>query len=93
MCPACGGFDAEVFTADPRGRLLSWILPRHPQPAHPAQAIVALIELDCGARLVTNLRDVEDARTLEPDAPITVFVDVLDGVPLPQARLEATGGR
>lgn len=85
MCPDCGPAPTEVFAPEPRGRVLSWIVPRHPPAAHPAQGIVVLVELTCGARLVLNLRDA-DPDTPRLDLPVEVFVDTLDGVALPQAR-------
>lgn len=85
MCPVCGSTAHEVFDAEPRGRMLSWILPRHPLPAIPEQEVIALVELACGARLVTNLRDA-DPVDLRMDLPVELFVETLDGVALPQAR-------
>ncbi|MGW0659871.1 Zn-ribbon domain-containing OB-fold protein [Streptodolium elevatio] len=87
MCPSCGGVDREVFDAEPRGRLLSWVLPRHPPAALPEQEVVALVELTCGARLVTNLR-YAGPDDLRMDLPVEMFTDTLDGVALPQARPE-----
>lgn len=85
LCPACGADDHETFAPDPHGRLLSWVVPRHPAAALPEQSIIALVELTCGARLVTNLRDADPA-VLRMDLPVEMFVDILDGVALPQAR-------
>lgn len=88
MCPACGSLEPEIFEPEPRGKVLSWYVPHHPPPAVPAQRIVGLVELDCGARLVVNLRDVEpDALRL--NLPVEVFIDTIDGVALPQARPNA----
>lgn len=90
MCPACGSLATEVFAPEPHGRLLSWILQRHPPAAVSEQEVIALVELDCGARLVTNLRDA-DHTALHLDAPVGISFDVLDGVTLPQARLTTQG--
>lgn len=85
MCPACGALECEVFEPEPRGRVLSWFLPHHPPAPVPEQRIVVLVELDCGARLVLNLRDLEP-EDLRLHLPVDVFVDSLEGVALPQAR-------
>ncbi|WP_436776537.1 Zn-ribbon domain-containing OB-fold protein [Yinghuangia sp. YIM S09857] len=85
MCPACGSLELEIFEPAPHGRLLSWFLSHHPPAAVPEQRIVALVELVCGARLVVNLREVEQEE-LRLHLPVDVFVDTLDGIALPQAR-------
>ena len=42
-----------------RGKVASWVIPRHPAPIGFAEApIVALIELEEGIRLVSNVVDV-----------------------------------
>jgi uncharacterized protein len=85
MCPYCGSLDREAFEPEPYGSLLSWIIPRHLPAALPEQEVIALVELDCGARLVTNLREVPAAE-IQPGLRVEIFFDTLDGVLLPQAR-------
>ncbi|MCW2889260.1 MAG: hypothetical protein QOE54_3084 [Streptosporangiaceae bacterium] len=91
MCPVCGSLDTEVFEPEPYGSLLSWILPRHPPAALPEQEVIVLVELECGARLVSNLRGVAPAE-IRQGMPVEIFFDTLDGVVLPQARPHVTEG-
>jgi len=85
MCPACGSLDWDVEQLSGRGTVHSWIVSHHPTQPDDAPRIVALIMLEEGLRLVSNLHDV-DARDVVNDMEVeVVFVDV-DGVRLPQFR-------
>ena len=60
MCPACHSVRRETVKLSGRGRVASWVIPRHPAPVGFAEApIVALIELEEGIRLVSNVIDVQ----------------------------------
>jgi uncharacterized OB-fold protein len=85
MCPACGSL--EWIGADSRGRgtVLSWIVSHHPSAPDDRARIVALVELEEGARLVSNLVDLEVADVANDMKVEVVFRDV-DGVRLPQFR-------
>jgi uncharacterized OB-fold protein len=85
MCPACGSLDIQVFEPDPYGSVLSWIVSRHPPAALPEQEVIVLVELECGARLITNLQGVR-LEEIRLGAPVEIFFAALDGVTLPQAR-------
>jgi uncharacterized OB-fold protein len=58
-CPRCGSREARWVEASGRGRVFSWIVVRHPVPSDVYRAdvpyVVALIELDEGVRLVSNI--------------------------------------
>jgi uncharacterized OB-fold protein len=59
MCPACHSTKRVEMKLSGRGRVLSWIFPRHPAPIGFAEPpIVALVGLDEGIRLVSNLVEV-----------------------------------
>jgi uncharacterized OB-fold protein len=59
MCPACHSVRRETVKLSGRGKIASWVIPRHPAPVGFAEApIVALIELEEGIRLVSNVIDV-----------------------------------
>ncbi len=59
MCPACHSTKRETVKLSGRGKVASWVIPRHPAPVGFAESpIVALIELEEGIRLVSNLIDV-----------------------------------
>lgn len=85
MCPQCGSLEWADQELAGRGRLHSWIVSHHPTEADEAARIVALIELDEGIRLVSNLQDIEPKEVENDMALEVVFTDV-DGVRLPQFR-------
>jgi uncharacterized OB-fold protein len=60
MCPRCHSTRREQIQLSGYGTVYSWIVPRHPAPVGFAEApVVALIELNEGIRLVSNLVDIE----------------------------------
>ena len=87
MCPACHSVKREVVKLSGRGEVYSWIMPRHPAPVGFAEApIVALIELEEGIRIVSNVRDV-DPNAVTIGMPVQAFIEHFDnGVSLPQFR-------
>ena len=89
MCPACGSLEWDVQQLSGRGSLHSWILSRHPTAPDDMTRIVALVELDEGVRLVSNLSEV-DAAEVENGMLLEVVFAEIDGVVLPQFR--AAGG-
>lgn len=66
-----------------RGRVHSWIVSHHPTRPDDAPRIVALVQLEEGARLVTNLQDVEADQVVN-DMTVRVDFREVDGVLLPQ---------
>lgn len=93
LCPHCGSRELAWQRVSGRGRLHSFCIPhRHPHPAfQPALPyVVAMVELDEGVRLMTNLVEVEpDPAKLMPliDRPVEVVYDrVTDDVTLPKFR-------
>jgi uncharacterized protein len=85
MCPHCGSLEWTTLTASGRGTVHSWIVSRHPTDPDDAARVVALIDLDEGVRLVSNLTDVDPAGVDNGMAVEVVFREV-DGVRLPQFR-------
>lgn len=60
MCPQCQSLGWSTIEASGRGTVISYVIPRHPpMPFFEDGYIVALVELDEGVRLVTNLIDLE----------------------------------
>ena len=56
MCPHCNSLMWDTVESSGRGTVFSFVMPRHPQyPWFEEDYIVALVELDEGVRLVTNL--------------------------------------
>jgi uncharacterized OB-fold protein len=79
MCPQCHSLEWTAIEASGRGTVYSFVMPRHPaMPFLDDDYIVALIELEEGTRVVSNLVDVT------PDAarigmPVQVRFDAFDG--------------
>ena len=65
MCPHCGSLEWEALAASGRGTVHSWIVSHHPTEPDDAARIVALIDLEEGVRLVSNLTDVDSRRRRE----------------------------
>jgi uncharacterized OB-fold protein len=63
----------------------------HPTEADDAPRIVALVELDEGVRLVSNLQDIEPEEVRNDMAVEVVFMEI-DGVRLPQFRPTTDAG-
>jgi uncharacterized protein len=60
MCPACHSLEWDTLEGSGRGTVLSCVIPHHPPlPWFPGLFVVALVELDGGVRLVTNVVGVE----------------------------------
>jgi uncharacterized OB-fold protein len=79
MCPQCHSLEWTAIEASGRGAVYSFVMPRHPaMPFLDDDYIVALIELEEGTRLVSNLVDVapEDAAI---GMPVRVRFDAFDG--------------
>ena len=85
MCPHCGSVDWEAHQASGRGKVQSWIVSRHPTEPDDAPRIVALVDLEEGVRLVSNLKDVEVAN-VKNDMPVEAVFAEVDGFTLPQFR-------
>lgn len=86
LCPACGSDGWTWRVAIGRGRVYSWIVSRHPSTADGPARIVALIELEEGTRLVSNLIDVEAADVDNGMLVEVAFAAFAGGVVLPQFR-------
>lgn len=85
MCPACGSLEWDVQELSGRGNLHSWIVSRHPSEPDDMARIVALVELDEGVRLVSNLVGI-DAADVENGLLLEVVFAEVDGIVLPQFR-------
>lgn len=59
-CPECRSFDWDTVEASGRATLYSYVVAHHPKhPAFEYPLLVAVVELEEGTRLITNLVDVE----------------------------------
>ncbi len=63
MCPECHSLEVEVAELSGRGTVYSYAILHHPQhPAFDYPVLVALVDLDEGVRIVSNLVGIEPAR-------------------------------
>ena len=75
MCPRCNSLAWHTIESAGRGRVFSFVMPQHPAyPWFEYPYIVALIDLDEGIRLVSNLCGIapEDASI---GMPVEVFYE------------------
>jgi len=88
FCPRCFSDRTEWRRASGRGKLHTFVINHRPAPNFEAPYIIAIIELDEGPRLMSNLVGVEpDPAKLRVDTPVeVVFEDVTDEITLPKFR-------
>lgn len=87
VCPECGSFDRDVVEAGGRGRVHSFVVNHHPQvDGFEYPLVVALVDLDEGVRLVTNLVGVEPQDVRIDMAVEAELVPVDDELTLPLFR-------
>ena len=79
MCPSCRSPEWDTVEGSGHGTVYSFVMPHHPPlPWFEDGFIVALVELDEGTRLVTNLVDVApDAASI--GMPVSVRYEEFDG--------------
>ena len=91
MCPTCRSIELGAVDAAGTGTVYSYAFLHHPQhPAFDYPVIAALVELDEGVRLVTNLVDVEPAAVRIGMAVEVAFEPTADGMAVPVFRPRAT---
>jgi uncharacterized OB-fold protein len=87
MCPACNSLEWDTVTASGRGTVHSFVMPQHPpMPFMEYPYIVALVDLEEGTRLLSNLCEIapEEASI---GMPVEVFYEEFDeGLVLHQFR-------
>jgi uncharacterized OB-fold protein/acyl dehydratase len=87
MCPHCHSFAWDTVEASGRGRVFSYVVAHHPPiPPFEYPNCVALIELEEGTRMVSNLVGI-DPDAVEIDMPVALeFADVDPELVLPVFR-------
>jgi len=82
MCGKCGSLEWDTLESSGHGSVYTWILSHHPNNPDEVPRIVALVNLDEGIRLVSNMIGIEpDA--MANDIEVTVdYVERDDGVVL-----------
>lgn len=91
LCPKCFSRDTDWIQSSGRGVLHTFaIVHRAPTPAFRDRApyVVAVVELEGGARMPTNLVEVEpDPAVIRCEMPVeVVFEDLDDNISLPMFR-------
>lgn len=84
MCGNCHSLEWETQEASGRGSVYTYVVSRHPSEPDAEPRIVALIELEEGIRLISNLQGmtVDEVRN---DMPVEVtFTEMEGGTVLPQ---------
>ena len=91
ICPYCGSRKVEWFQASGKGKLYSFVINHRPPPWMKTKDpyVIAVIELDEGPRLMSNLVGVApDPALIRCDSPVAIEYDaVTPEVTLPRFRL------
>jgi uncharacterized OB-fold protein len=78
MCPNCRSLDWETIESSGRGTVYSYVMPHEPKfPFFDYPYVVALVELEEGVRLVSNLTDIDPA-DVTPGMPVEVYYRTFD---------------
>lgn len=89
-CPGCGSRQQTWVEASGKGRVYSWVVVVRPVPrevfADDVPYVVALVELDEGVRLPTNLVGCDPDAVVGDMAVEVVFEEVTPEVTLPKFR-------
>jgi uncharacterized OB-fold protein len=87
MCPHCHSLDHQLVELSGRGVVYSYALLHHPQnPLFDYPVVAALVDLDEGVRLVTNLVDIASG-DVRIGLPVAVdFTPTADGMAVPVFR-------
>lgn len=88
FCPRCGSREVAVFRASGRARLHSYVINHRPAPGFEAPYSIAVVELEEGPRMMTNVVDVpQTPEALVLDMPLEVtFHALTDEIALPLFR-------
>jgi len=88
FCPECGSRDVAATKASGKGKLLSYVINHLPSPGFEPPFAIAIVELEEGPRLMSNILDCEQTpEALQLDMPLEVtFEKLTDEITLPQFR-------
>ena len=87
MCPECSSFDWDTVDASGRATVYSFVVAHHPpHPAFDYPLAIAVVELEEGTRLVTDLVDI-DPTEITIGMPVELdFIDPDPDLSLPVFR-------
>ncbi|HKI73212.1 MAG TPA: OB-fold domain-containing protein [Pseudomonadales bacterium] len=85
FCPECSSRSVSVFTASGKATLYSYIINHRPHPAFDGPYSIAVVELEEGPRMMTNIVGTEQTpEALQLDMPLEVtFTRMSDDIALP----------
>jgi uncharacterized OB-fold protein len=88
ICPFCWSNDLEWIKASGKGTLHAFSIPQRPVLGIPVPFVAAIVELEEGPRIATNIVGVEpDPKNLRCDMEVeVVFEDLTDTITLPKFR-------
>jgi uncharacterized OB-fold protein len=91
FCPRCNDEDVEVIRASGRGTLSSYVITHRAAPGFTAPYVIAVVELEEGPHLLTNIVEVEPEPTALPlDLSVEVVFETVGEVALPLFRPRAS---
>jgi|SRR5579859_2789095 len=85
MCPHCQSLHWTPHESRGRGALRAWIVSKHPTKPDENPRVVALIELEEGVRMISNLQGI-DAADARLGMQVELFFANVAGTNLPQFR-------
>ena len=91
MCGECHSVEWDTQESPGHGHVYTWIVSHHPTKPDAEPRIVVLVELDDGIRFVANLLGV-DVADVKNGMEVSLTIEDVDGVRLPQFRPSASGG-
>ena len=87
MCPRCQSLDRQQIELSGLGRLYAWSRPMYPKlPMFAPGYLVALVDLDEGIRILSNLRGTPDSDIRIGMRLEAFFIDTADGGRVHQFR-------
>ena len=88
ICPHCMSDDVQWFQASGKGLVYSFVICHRSQPGFEVPYVIAVVELEEGPRMMTNLVGIEpDPELIKCDSPVeVVYDDVTSDIKLPKFR-------
>ena len=88
--PRCTSDDIEIVRASGRGTLYSYVITERAAPGFTAPYVIAVVELEEGPRLLTNIVEIApDPEALPLDLPVEVVFESVGEIALPMFRPSA----
>lgn len=89
MCPKCNSTDTKWIPVSGKGKVYSWIIVHHPiidSFREDVPMVIALVDLEGGGRIVTNLIECDPVNIKVNMEVIVEFVDVTEEHTLPKFK-------